>query len=1386
MVSKRNILFYLLLTSCLTVHAMNVYVSQKHGDSQNDCIYSNHPCQNLTFALESFHNTNSTNFHIDPGQYMLNTEITFIHVRDIQLLSSGSGTVEIHCYNQSDEFFEGEDTLNTSGGLTFIHSVNIIIKGISFHGCGIQHNSTTLHKEEMSLNETFVPFYAALYFEQCVDVHLESLSIKDSVQVGIQMYATVGVVNIMQCEFVNNPQNESEQLGGGLLIEFPYCLPGNLSSCNDNESFVPMNIISNSNYFISECVFDGNRAKPYFGFEKFLLPFKTKYEAFGFGGGLSLVFRANSSDNLIQIDTCYWYNNTAMYGGGLYIKMTDSSCNNIIKVTGFNVFTDNHARKNGGGVMFNYLFLDGSVYNNSIQANGMIFNGNDATDKGGGIYYLTTLQPLGKLPNSLEISNCTMENNTAKLGSAVDLSLFHPVSGDYMSQVVITNCSFISNAISYTSSSKGTVLGAGTMHVDQIPIVFRESIEFINNTDQSALVVTGTKVEFATNTSALFNGNSGENGGAIGLYSSAYIRINKDTSLVFTNNMAKEQGGAIYSHSFGTSIQKTSLNCMIRYHDIRVHPEDWLTSFIFNNNTANGRCNSIYASTIHPCALLSITRSHHGQEIDKVFCWNDNSSSAVWMYNDRGDTDTCKEHIQTDISSFDSTSDSRIIKVMPGNKTKLDLIPLNDQNNDVSSYILHAYAQDKSIAVNEEDYYFSTPKIILYKTSNYTDIITSTITVDTVQTNIVQVDITVHFMECNAGFELKENKLGHYGCECIFPDKPSMIICQNESLSAKLLHGFWIGKIKDTDTFYTIGHCINCNKYIKEHIKDSYIQLNEPLEDIQPIMCNNNTTGVLCSKCDTGYAPAIDYNELRCVPCNSKIDKTGVSLFIVFDIVLPVLFLSLVYLLDVPLTSGLLHGPILICQMVSTVGTLDAGDIIPYHLIFNGSESMETAYTAYYNFFNLYFGQTLLQKHCLSDRIEHYATMIVINYIPSLLPLVIVLLFAMVYYCLGKCYRRLPRINTDLICSKSPRLKKVIACVINYIRERRNKANFLATAILLSYTKLAVTTCYLLTPVLLHRSDGSKAERVMYLDGTIPYKSSQHLPYLVVASFGAIFLIIVPFILVLYRPNNPQTNGGFFNHLLGQYHDEFRARELPSDINRYKTWDLDRPVIVGERNLFDIRSEGRYSYCNPTTFFCKFRCTRHFNTFFNTNVSRYDFRWFAGAIFVLRLFIILSFAISWTSLIQYVFQVITCVVYAIIVMTFRPFKKKDFNGTGWIQRFLTKIDPNFIEASFMLLLALMFVLSIYQYYYAVTDGTNLSTPAYAFQVFLAWIPIVWIAIAYCMLFYLEHKEGLNSRCPAFCCRSRAQNPEERPLIMELNNAGIQENEAVENIQQFEA
>ncbi|KAL4505726.1 hypothetical protein ABPG73_004611, partial [Tetrahymena malaccensis] len=145
------------------------------------------------------------------------------------------------------------------------------------------------------------------------------------------------------------------------------------------------------------------------------------------------VINIQASYLIIQNST--FENNIAINGSSLFIQQTESKMVNYIPITLQNVynlqiidsqFKNNTALKRGGAI-----YIKGS----SVQINNTLFYKNEANLHGGAIYLENTDQNI--LKNTLQLFNCTFDQNYATMGGSIGSSTYQAINRFSQNQFIL-------------------------------------------------------------------------------------------------------------------------------------------------------------------------------------------------------------------------------------------------------------------------------------------------------------------------------------------------------------------------------------------------------------------------------------------------------------------------------------------------------------------------------------------------------------------------------------------------------------------------------------------------------------------------------------------------------------------------------------------------------------------------------------------------------------------------------------------------------------------------------------------------------------------------------------------------------------------------------------
>ena len=687
---------------------------------------------------------------------------------------------------------------------------------------------------------------------------------------GVVMYDTSGYNWFSDSTFSNNqlnpPVKDSPSPfggGGGFYVEFTYCNLTN-APCNRSDNH-PEKAITSTVYSFERCQFAGNIANDS-GNSTYIVPHHNDHNAFGRGGGLSIFVKGNSSYNNFTIVDCLFSNNRALWGAGLFVEFHDTAFNNSINLSNSNFvknvcpYTASSGTAGAGMRIGHYIYGDTEEhagYGNQIYVEKCQFANNRALN-GGGLSVSITPQDNTTNANQLSqitITDCEFMDNTARLGSAIHVDRFQLILVGQVLTLAIRNCSFSSNSINFMPDNyEGAYqVGVGTVFVHNVPMHFMDSANFTNNTGSGLAIVVG-EANFC-GCRASFIGNSGNNGGGIALLGEAYIKVNEETIMIFTNNSATLHGGGIYNKYISRENLDSYTQCFVRHDNPFKLPDAWGATFNFSGNTDLGdhRNSAIYTTSILPCSWAG------GSGVNKnksaIFCWNG------WFYkNVNGERIPCKEEINTDVGEIIKEAD--FISAYPGHPFDLKLNITDDLGNektdkkDIETVFIASISRNNSYRRNSFFHAWENGAILKEKGN-------VTLVLDTVEDRVWQISVKVELKSCPPGFisTSSSNDTNSVTCTCnTARNYGGALFCDYNNFTALLRNGYWIGNIELSNTseldhnlvsLCPVGFC-----YISDN--SSFFRLDKTLEEVDRQVCGtNNRTGILCGLCIEGFGPAI-------------------------------------------------------------------------------------------------------------------------------------------------------------------------------------------------------------------------------------------------------------------------------------------------------------------------------------------------------------------------------------------------------------------------------------------------------------------------------------------------------------------------------------------------
>ena len=492
-------------------------------------------------------------------------------------------------------------------GLAFLSSTNITMNNLSFSRCGKLRSYACYQ------------IHVAILFTGCSSVELSNLHVNESSGTGVAVYNAMDKVSIDSCQVMYGG-------GGGLVIEASEAT--SQSFCTITNSTFTHNTASSAaaGQWINPC---GSTTR---------------------GGGISVVLRGEATNNTVQlVNNVRLNNNKAQFGGGLFVGFYDNASGNTVTVDNAEV-TENEALvdtvgyTSGGGIFIG--FNTKQFFGNTFAINNTRIISNKG-NVGGGISanlvcngYANGMCPTGI--KNLLIEKCTFDNNTAFQGTSAYLSQSGKCS--QLLIIAVESSNFTNGHCSTVLRNGYTILPCdGSLLVDSMPhVVFHGDVTFAQN-EISALSLRSSSVELTSSAQLQFISNSAYNGAGIQVNSS-FIILNNGSSLLFKDNIASGQGGAIYADTC-TLGQAGLGDCIVKHSNPSLHPDDWGVNITFVDNQQTTiyydelQTNAIYVDSVKSYNMFS-------NPSNSTFCW------TGWSYSSYEDDDDCTSELSSGPAYF--------------------------------------------------------------------------------------------------------------------------------------------------------------------------------------------------------------------------------------------------------------------------------------------------------------------------------------------------------------------------------------------------------------------------------------------------------------------------------------------------------------------------------------------------------------------------------------------------------------------------------------------------------------------------------------------------------------------------------------------------------------
>ena len=1057
-----------LVSECYTNQGLYTCVN-RHGSNVSNCSLNGSCCSSIKVLVMDLNKqcpkvSQSTHIVIEiKSDLILNDTIHFgiICNKSVPIEIKGNNST-VRCSSISIQ----EVRQDKGQGLYFDSLQNLSVRDLIFLHCGSLQSSTSRNVSGTGSDSTYL-FPTTLYFLNCSNVSVININVSHSAGTGAALFDTIGRVNILNCTFENNKVRTSNPDlvypgGGGLYIEFTKCTPGFLGNCWHDAA--------KASYVISHCMFIDNSASLLSVENTSYIKSSKQFQGLGKGGGIALYINGNNVTRFIKITNCTFLNNSAVFGGGLFLQFRDRPINNSLVIESNNFTKNTCYQYGGGGSCLGFVI---SPKNSKITTNNIVnftnctFEENSANGNGGGLSIFSTkgTNTVFSTTNKINIINCQWRNNSAFVASAIDLApeVFSRLGSGLLPKVVIDNCTFEYNhnvdiIKSESDYFNASINGLATVYISGYQVDFSRDICFQYN-NGTGIYLSLASIHIKKGSNLHFEGNIGKHGGAISMAAFSVLYIHNNCSLSFYNNTSLTKGGAIFVLYMDTQHEAGfSRSCFIQ------HPESELSNvdedsinFYFINNTAKSEVgNTLFATTLLPCNFSK----NPFKDIGNVYPQN-----------------SSKLDIASSVVKFSINNTDRLIHIIPGTEVVLNITATDDLNQTHTHDVVYeAFMTGPSNSITIDPAYSQVSK----NTVKFLGNSPGSVGYLALETESASLTIKVGLSECPPGF-LNNGK----SCECSESIFKYEGISRCEGNRSSIVRGFWIGKCKNS--VVCTAHCPHGYCSYGGNISE-LIELPSSMSELDSFICDKYRTGILCNDCRNGSSVYYHSHSYHCRP--NKLCNYGILFYIVSEMIpLTVVFL-LVAILNISLTSGTVNGFVLFAQVADSIDISAQGSIAFSTTVRN----LSRPYKLIYRLFNFDFFSLESLSFCLWKSATTL-DMLVIKFVTIVYALLLVLSTVLVLNS-WKC---------KMLCA--------------WFRPRTLRAALthgLTTLLIICFSQCARVSSLILAPTFLTYANHSEAV-VLYNGGLHPFHKG-HIQYAIPALFFLVLLVILPMVWLLMYP----------------------------------------------------------------------------------------------------------------------------------------------------------------------------------------------------------------------------------------------------------------------------
>ena len=341
--------------------------------------------------------------------------------------------------------------------------------------------------------------------------------------------------------------------------------------------------------------------------------------------------------------------------------------------------------------------------------------------------------------------------------------------------------------------------------------------------------------------------------------------------------------------------------------------------------------------------------------------------------------------------------------------------------------------------------------------------------------------------------------------KCVCLPLYTWVVCENET-QVGVFDFYCLTSNGDGSNTSVVGLCLPAVNHGEKLLSRTgvYYKVSRYLSEQEEQTCGYlNRQGRLCGKCKPNHFVSAYSYDIKCHPCTSSVWRSVVEYVCIAYLPLTV-FLCVVLVFHISVTSPALNVPVLCCQLLSS----------PAYSMLLLQWTRDTHVLYYikflltmYGIWNLDFFRTLIPPICLP---LNTMQMMALDYLVAVYPFI----FLTCFYVLLRAHDRGCRLVVRL-------WRPFLWCTARLRRQwniRHSIIGAFATFFLLSYIKLLNVSHYLLTSTSVRNATGSWVGSFLFYDATVEYMGPDHRPYAVLAILVVVVGVLFPLVLLLLYP----------------------------------------------------------------------------------------------------------------------------------------------------------------------------------------------------------------------------------------------------------------------------